>query len=55
MKNSTELDKLRSELSAEFNKPKAKNVKEYGGEARSPKRIKELQNEISILKAQRKR
>jgi len=48
----TTLSKLETGLSQEWNKPKAQNIKEKQDdrEARSYKRIKELQDQISKIK-----
>ena len=48
------LEKLKAQLSAEFNKPKAKNINgDFDNrEPRSPKKIKELQTKIAKKKAE---
>jgi len=44
------LSSLKTELSQEWNKRKAQNIKEDKGEARSYKKIKEIQKQIYKLK-----
>ncbi len=46
------INELRSQLSAEWNKPKAQNIKEEWDkrEARSYERIKQLQEDINLAK-----
>lgn len=52
-KDTEKLNELRTELSQEWNKPKAKNIESDNDkrEPRSPKRIKELQTQINSIKS----